>query len=318
LYISFKETLRNYDFRLVPSSLETVQLNIGLRCNKECNHCHVDAGIHRKETMDLETMKKSIDLINGINPKCVDITGGSPELFPYLKELIDILHDKGHKIQIRTNLTVLVENKELIEFFSTRKVRLVASLPCYEAAEVDSIRGNGTFKESIQVLKMINEMGYAKSPDLELNLVYNPEADFLPPNQSELEKIYRKRLREDFNIIFSSLITITNMPLGRFGKKLIETNSLSEYMKLLRDNFNPKTIDNLMCRSQVSINWEGNVYDCDFNLAQNLMMKTPLKNINDPNFDLWSLLKREIATDVHCFGCTAGQGSSCGGALIGS
>jgi radical SAM/Cys-rich protein len=281
-------------------------------------HCHVNAGPNRVEQMDLETMKKLIEIIDEIRPKLVDITGGAPELHPHIKQFITKINKNNQKIQLRTNLTALLECEEIIEFLSKKKVKLVASLPCYEAREVDSVRGKGTFIKSIEVLRKLNEFGYGKVHDLELDLVFNPEADFLPPPQSKLEETYHTKLREDFGIQFTNLITITNMPIGRFRENLLKNNKLLEYMMLLHESFNPDTLKGLMCRNQISVNWEGNIYDCDFNLAQNLPMKTPITNINNPNFDLKTLLYREIVVGDHCFGCTAGQGSSCGGALTGS
>jgi radical SAM/Cys-rich protein len=314
---TFQAMIENHKGDITPISLDILQVNIGLRCNKKCSHCHVKAGPERDEQMDLKTIKRIIELVDTIKPKLLDITGGAPELHPNLKEFITMLDETNQKNQVRTNLSALLENEELIEFFSSKQVKLIASLPCYEAAEVDSIRGEGTFMQSIEALWKVNEAGYGIDAELELDLVFNPEGDFLPPSQTKLEKTFHKRLQEDFGIKFTNLLTITNMPIGRFRENLLKNNKLSEYMRLLRESFNPETLTGLMCRSQVCVNWDGYVYDCDFNLAQNLVMEAPVININDINFNPTTLLNREIVVGDYCFGCTAGQGSSCGGALLG-
>jgi radical SAM/Cys-rich protein len=297
-----------------PISLDTLQVNVGLRCNKVCTHCHVQAGPDREETMNERTMERVLELIDEIHPKLVDITGGAPELNPHIEEFIAKLSKKGSNLQLRTNLTALTD--KLIDLFAEKKVKLVASLPCYEAAEVDSVRGDGTFMESIDALRRLNEKGYGK--DLVLELVFNPESDFLPSPQTSLEETFHRRLWQDFGVEFTHLITITNMPVGRFKEDLAEKGKLDNYMKLLRDTYNTDTLDSLMCRTQICVNWDGYVYDCDFNLAQNLMMDSSIVNINDPEFEPIKLMSREIIIDDYCYGCTAGQGSSCGGALVGN
>lgn len=299
-----------------PLSLDILQLNVGLLCNKTCSHCHLQAGPDRDELMDRSTMKNVIRIAKELKPSLVDITGGAPEMNPDIKWLIDTLSDQVEKIQLRTNLTALLIEKSFINFLTRHKVKLVASLPCYEAAEVDSIRGEGTFDECIRILKMLNQEGYGHESGLELDLVFNPESDFLPPPQEKLEETYHKRLWNDFGVTFSHLITITNMPVGRFRDELEKTGRLEKYMNLLHETYNPDTVDALMCRHQVNINWDGNVYDCDFNLALGLPTKIEYGNINDTNFNLDALLKRDIVYGEHCYGCTAGQGSSCSGALI--
>jgi radical SAM/Cys-rich protein len=276
----------------------------------------VQAGPDRKELMDKKTINKVLDLVTEIEPKLVDITGGAPELHPEIIEFIKKLSKRKNGVKLRTNLTALTN--ELIELFSENEVKLVASLPCYEAAEVDSVRGEGTFMESINSLRRLNMVGYGRDPELVLELVFNPEADFLPPPQAKLEEVFHRRLLDDFGIDFTNLITITNMPVGRFKNYLSRNNKLDNYMQLLKDSFNSDTLEALMCRSQICVNWEGFLYDCDFNLAQNLLMKTQIENINDPDFDLGTLLDREIVIGDYCYGCTAGQGSSCSGALIGN
>jgi len=254
-------------------------------------------------------------LADRLEPRIIDITGGAPEMNPLLRWFVSELVNKGHSIQLRSNLTALLLDESLIDFLSSKKVKLVASLPCYIADEVDSVRGSYTFTESIKALQLLNAKGYCVEKGLELDLVYNPEADFLPPPQIELEKTYRRRLKNDHEVEFSHLISITNMPIGRFRDLLIKNGRLDSYMKLLRENYNPDTQDALMCRHQLEVNWEGELYDCDFNLALDLPMRLKHNNIHDPQFDISQLIKREIVYDEHCFGCAAGQGSSCSGAL---
>ena len=314
----FSEYVRVYADSLVPVSLDTLQVNVGLRCNKECSHCHVQAGPDREEEMSLETFNRLVEITDSMSPKLVDITGGAPELNPYVREFISMLTGHGHRVQLRTNLTALLLDESFITFFVSNKVKLVASLPCYEAAEVDSVRGDGTFDDSILALRMLNEVGYGVEPHLELDLVFNPEADFLPPPQDKLEETFHRKLREDFGVEFTHLIVISNMPVGRFRENLVETGKFSGYMSLLRDSFNPETLIALMCRHQLNVNWDGTVYDCDFNLALGLPIITGIINVNNPDFDHEKLLDREIVLGDHCFGCTAGQGSSCSGALTGS
>lgn len=298
-----------------PISLEILQVNIGPLCNKTCTHCHLKAGPERTESMNRKTMIKLQALADRLEPRIIDITGGAPEMNPLLRWFVSELVNKGHSIQLRSNLTALLLDESLIDFLSSKKVKLVASLPCYIADEVDSVRGSYTFTESIKALQLLNAKGYCVEKGLELDLVYNPEADFLPPPQIELEKTYRRRLKNDHEVEFSHLISITNMPIGRFRDLLIKNGRLDSYMKLLRENYNPDTQDALMCRHQLEVNWEGELYDCDFNLALDLPMRLKHNNIHDPQFDISQLIKREIVYDEHCFGCAAGQGSSCSGAL---
>lgn len=313
--LTFFEAIRSYNDSLKPISLEIIQINVGLKCNKECTHCHLQAGPSRSEEMNLKTMKQIVELAGYFSPSLIDITGGAPEMNQNIKWLITGLKKGGHNIQVRTNLTALHIDDTLIDFLKENKVKLVASLPCYEESEVDSVRGLGTFNESIETLKILNKQGYGLKDDLELDLVFNPEADFLPPPQSKLEEIYHDRLSQDFGVEFTHLITITNMPIGRFKAKLEASKKYSDYMELLKNSYNPKTIESLMCRRQININWEGTMYDCDFNLALNIPIKAEVVNINNPKFEPDMLLKRDIVFGEHCFGCSAGQGSSCGGAL---
>jgi radical SAM/Cys-rich protein len=218
---------------------------------------------------------------------------------------------------VRTNLTVLLEKEmdNLIQVYRDNRVIIVASLPCYEDKEVDSVRGEGTFGESLEILRRLNLAGYGINEKLHLDLVFNPEHAFLPPNQENLEKTFKIRLEEDFGVVFNNLITITNMPVGRFEDKLRAEGNMGSYMKLLRDDFNPNTLDRLMCKTQISVDYDGTLFDCDFNLANKMPLKNK-PNINDLFIDLNDLKNRNIVTGPHCFGCSAGEGSSCSGALV--
>jgi radical SAM/Cys-rich protein len=267
--------------------------------------------------MNWETMRAIIRHANLLKPRLVDITGGAPEMNPYLGDFIGELTRSGHPVQVRTNLTVLLEKEreDLVQMYRDNWVKLVASLPCYEGAEVDSVRGEGTFDDSVKMLRRLNTAGYGVDDRLQLDLVFNPEHAFLPPNQGQLEETFKNRLEEDFGVVFNNLITITNMPVGRFEEKLRTEGNMDGYMKLLRDGFNPHTLGRLMCRTQISVDYDGTLFDCDFNLAN----KMPLKdkpNIKDTFIDLNDLKNRNIVTGSHCFGCSAGEGSSCSGALV--
>jgi radical SAM/Cys-rich protein len=297
--------------------IETIQVNLSYLCNKECSHCHIGASPSRKEVMNESTMQAIIEHANKVKPRLVDITGGAPEMNPSLDKFVSELTKKGHNVQVRTNLTVLLdeERDRFIQIYRENNVKLVASLPCYEAAEVDSVRGDGTFEDSITILKKLNKAGYGVEDRLQLDLVFNPEDAFLPPNQSNLEEVFKLRLKEDFGVVFNNLITITNMPVGRFEDKLRKEGTLESYMAMLKETYNPKTLDGLMCRTQISVDYDGTLYDCDFNLANKMpILNKP--NIKDHSLNLASLINRIIVTGSHCFGCTAGEGSSCGGALV--
>jgi radical SAM/Cys-rich protein len=294
-----------------------IQVNVGLRCNLQCVHCHVASSPLRKEEMTWETMEHIIDAARRTNCRLVDITGGAPELNPHFCKFIETVREMGIPVMVRTNLTVLLEPdmEKSPEFYRDHKVQLVASLPCYLEENVDGQRGEGVYKESIEAIKILNELGYGRDPELELSLVYNPVGPHLPPNQESLEEDYRRELRERFNINFTRLITITNMPIGRYIGVLKKEKKLHEYRQLLQNSFNPYTIDGLMCRHQINVDWEGNIYDCDFNLALKLRVDHGAPtHIRD--FDPVVHANRRIVTGEHCFGCTAGCGSSCGGALV--
>jgi len=298
---------------------EVLQINTGKLCNLTCVHCHVNAGPNRKEIMTRETVDRIIDWLAKTDIPTVDITGGAPEMIPdfrYFLERVKALQPSRHIID-RCNLTILLEPGygDLAEFLAKRKVEIVASMPCYSAENVDAQRGEGVFEGSIRALQLLNSLGYGNDPELPLHLVYNPVGPFLPPAQEELEADFKRELAAHFGIVFNKLYTITNLPIGRFASYLRHNNKLEQYMQLLINNFNQATIDGLMCRNTISVGWRGEVYDCDFNQQLNMQWE------NSKRLFLWDvdpdkIDNREIMTGEHCFGCTAGAGSSCGGAIV--
>lgn len=299
--------------------LETLQVNLGYRCNQQCLHCHVNAGPKREENMTTETVEQLIQYIKASGVKRLDLTGGAPELNPNFQHLVTEARKLGVHVIDRCNLTILFEPEQetLAQFLADNKVEVVASLPCYLKDNVDKQRGKGTFDASIEGLKLLNQLGYGQADsDLVLELMYNPQGPSLPPSQVELENAYRERLQQDHGIVFNNLYTLTNMPIQRFGSTLISKGEFEAYMQLLRDNFSQQNLDNVMCRSLISIDWQGYVYDCDFN--QMLDLPAPLSDKPKPHIN--DLLDQDISGKTivvkdHCYGCTAGQGSSCGGAL---
>jgi radical SAM/Cys-rich protein len=298
-------------------NIETLQVNLGLLCNQRCTHCHLEASPERDEIMEWPVMELVLEAAKGVRCQRIDLTGGTPELNPHFRRFVVTLRQEGHPVQVRTNLTILLEPgmEELPEFFRDHEVQLVASLPCYFEENVCAQRGRGVYEKSIAAIKRLNAVGYGFHPDLPLNLVYNPGGPFLPPPQSALEEDYRRELGRRFNIAFTRLLTITNMPLGRFRTELIRKKEQEDYMQLLRGSFNRLTVKGLMCCHQVSVGWDGTLYDCDFNLALGLPV-----NHGAPDhirfFRPEELRARRVVTGDHCFACTAGAGSSCGGALV--
>jgi radical SAM/Cys-rich protein len=298
------------------SAVKTVQVNVGKLCNQACHHCHVEAGPKRTEIMTRSTSERVIQLLHqSVGIKTIDITGGAPELNPNFQHLVEHSRRLGLHIIDRCNLTVLLEPgfEDLGHFLARNEVEIIASLPCYTAENVDKQRGRGVFHKSIEALQLLNGLGYGRTDSLPLNLVYNPLGPSLPPPQANLEAAYKQHLRDEFGIEFNSLFTITNMPIRRFSEQLIRIGKQDVYQELLRQSFNPETVEHLMCRSQISVGWDGKLYDCDFNQMLELRtMNTPtLWDID--SFD--TLASQTIFTGAHCFGCTAGSGSSCGGTL---
>jgi radical SAM/Cys-rich protein len=297
--------------------IKTLQVNLGLRCNQQCVHCHLEASPERTEAMEWATMVMVLEAAKRTGCELVDLTGGAPELNPNFCSFVAALRKEGFPIQVRTNLTVLLEPgmETMPEFLRKQRVRLVASLPCYLEENVCGQRGPGTYEKSIRVLKILNSIGYGLDSGLPLDLVYNPGGPFLPPSQSALEQAYRHELAQRFGIVFNRLLTITNMPLGRFQRELDRRGQRETYLRLLQEAFNPQTLWGLMCRHQLSVGWDGKLYDCDFNLA----LRLPVDHGAPDHIRAFSaalLLRRRIVTGDHCFGCAAGSGSSCGGALL--
>ncbi len=305
------------DSGLYSLQIDTLQLNLGAYCNQECNHCHISASPHRTELMSWHIMQSTLDVLEKIDCKLIDLTGGAPELNPNFRRFVSALHKAGHNIQERTNLTALLEPamQDMPEFLKKHQVALTASLPCYLETNVNAQRGSGVYAKSITALKKLNALGYGTDPELPLNLVYNPGGAQLPAEQSKLEADYRRELSERFGITFSHLLTIANMPIGRFKTVLYRKNETESYGQRLKKSFNPKTIDKLMCRYQISIGWDGSLYDCDFNLALGMPVNHGAPD-HIKRFDYTALAKRKIVTGNHCFGCTAGCGSSCAGVLV--
>ena len=317
VYHNFTDTLTLHGLPdLQRAQLSDLQINLGYRCNQACEHCHVEAGPKRKELMEWSTMERILEWARNAQVRSVDLTGGAPEMNPHFRQLVESFQALGAQVISRCNLTILEEPgyEDLAAWYAERKVRLVSSLPCYTRENVEQQRGKGVFGKSIRALNRLNELGYARNSELSLDLVYNPGGAFLPPAQASLEQDYKTRLMEDFGIEFSSLLTITNLPIKRFERFLKRNGQLESYLSLLVENFNPCTVGSLMCRYLVSVDWRGDVYDCDFNQMLNL----PLAG--EPHRKLWeldidALHGKTIAAGSHCFGCTAGAGSSCGGAL---
>ena len=309
--------IENTDFpQIRRSSLKIIQVNLGYKCNQSCLHCHVNAGPKRKEMMDRETIDNVIDFAVNNNIQTVDLTGGAPEMNKHFKYMVKELTQHDIHIIDRCNLTILNENnmKSLPEFFVKNKIEIIASLPCYIKKNVDSQRGKGVFDESINILRLLNKLGYGNDKDLILNLVYNPQGPVLPPSQKKLENDYKSYLRENFNIEFNSLFTITNMPINRFGSVLVSQNKFDGYMKLLKSSFSEKAKENVMCKELISIDYNGNVFDCDFN--QMLKMNLSNKRTHITEINKRFLKSKIISTGDHCYGCTAGSGSSCGGETV--
>ncbi len=322
---AFTNAVREYiPGGLICETIRQIQVNIGRRCNLSCTHCHLDCAPERTEEMDPATMDKVIELakggIGGIGPvDLVDITGGSPELHPNFRIFIQALRQQDIPVQVRTNFAALVEpgQETTMAFLRDHRVQLVGSMPCYLEENVRNQRGSGTYEKNIWALKRLNRMGYGREEGLMLNLVYNPGGAFLPGSQAGLESDYRDALARQFGIVFNHLLTITNMPIGRFGQSLESRGEMEAYMNELAGAFNPDTLKNLMCRHQISIDYDGRIYDCDFNIALNI----PVKSDDTPDInhiDLAQLNARSVAVGNHCFGCTAGAGSSCSGALAGT
>lgn len=294
--------------------ISTIQINVGKICNLACSHCHVEAGPKRTETMSKEVLEAVLDAIKKHKFSTLDITGGAPEMNAHFRWFVEQAAKIAPHIIVRTNLTILLEKgyEDLPKFYADHGVELVASLPCYTEENVDGMRGRGVFHDSIEALKKLNALGYGKGGNLVLNLVYNPGGAFLPGDQAGLEADYKRELKEAFGVEFDHLFTITNVPIGRFRRSLEKSGKFEPYMTLLEENYNPCAAQNIMCRTQISVGYDGSLYDCDFNQMQSLKARGVK--------DIFELVKsenlgREIVFRDYCYACTAGAGSSCGGAL---
>jgi radical SAM/Cys-rich protein len=303
--------------------LETLQVNLGYRCNQTCLHCHVNAGPTRKEMMDEETVSLVLQILADNNIRTLDLTGGAPELHPMFRDIVINATALDIRVINRCNLTILFEPDQggLAEFLAQHKVEVVGSLPCYSAKNVDEQRGDGVFEKSIAGLQLLNSLGYGhEGSGLVLNLVYNPLGPSLPPAQAPLQAKYKEELFEHFGVVFNQLFTVTNMPIQRFGSTLVSKGQFDGYMRLLKENYASANLENVMCRTLVSVDWQGYLFDCDFNqqLGISLPATNTLKNSRPhlKDFEQYANQGKPIRIADHCYGCTAGQGSSCGGALV--
>jgi radical SAM/Cys-rich protein len=315
----FSQALADHNLCCRRKRTDVLQLNLGKLCNLTCVHCHVNAGPKRREIITRKTVDRILGWLSETDISTVDLTGGAPEMMPDFRYLVGQLRKMPQVETIidRCNLTILLEPgyEWLGDFLVEHRVKIVASMPCYRLENVDAQRGDGVFDSSIRALQLLNRLGYGRIDGLPLDLVYNPNGDFLPPDQTELETDYKRELKKNFDIDFHRLYTLANMPIGRFASRLKHSGKLDAYMELLIEAFNPASVAGLMCQNTLSVGWQGEVYDCDFNQQLGMQWKNGV-----PLF-LWDLDPERleggsIATDNHCFGCTAGSGSSCGGALV--
>ena len=317
---TFEEKIKAHQLEDIrPKELQILQINLGYMCNQVCAHCHVDAGPDRKEMMLDQTLEDCLSVMRNNSIETVDLTGGAPEMHPKFRWFVEQIRTQTtvKEIIVRSNLTIIMANKkyhDLPMFFAKHKVHVVSSLPFYKRNKTDRQRGSGVFDQSIKALLKLNEVGYGKAhSSLELDLVYNPSGAFLPGDQQALEKDFKKALKEDFDIDFNQLFTITNLPISRFLDYLIASENYEEYMHTLVEAFNPVAAENVMCTNTLSVSWEGYLYDCDFNQMLELKVASDHQHIRD--FNLNALEKRKIHLSQHCYGCTAGAGSSCQGSI---
>lgn len=306
-------------------ALDTLQVNLGYRCNLSCVHCHVNAGPTRTEMMSREVIDTLLAFIDAQGIRQLDLTGGAPEMNPHFRYFVSAARQRGVEVIDRCNLTIMREPgyEDLAEFLAAEQVVITASLPCYLEDNVSKQRGKGVYQQSVEVLQQLNALGYGRDPSLVLNLVYNPVGPNLPPPQQGLEADYKRELKDRFGIVFNQLFTITNMPISRFGAVLLANGEYDSYMKLLKANYAADNLQTVMCRNLISVDWQGYVYDCDFNQMLDLPMSSPdMIGSDKPRVHINTLLQSKlqgwpIQVAEHCYGCTAGQGSSCGGALDG-
>jgi radical SAM/Cys-rich protein len=321
----FEETLRRHNLDLEPISVETLQVNVTRLCNQACHHCHVDASPRRTEQMDRKTVDRCLQILNDYPEiRNLDLTGGAPELNPHFEYFVVSARALGRHVMVRHNLTVTLDGnpqtgeskRHLPDFFARHKVEVISSLPYFQEFFTDKQRGNGVFNKSIESMKMLNGVGYGKSETgLVLNLVYNPVGAFLPAPQARLEEQYKRELGSKYGVFFNSLLTIANMPINRFKRDLERLGIYEEYLTKLVTSFNPSAACGVMCRSLISVGYDGRLFDCDFNQMLDLnLLERDGQTVFD--FDMNKLLKRKIVFDQHCYGCAAGAGSSCGGATV--
>jgi radical SAM/Cys-rich protein len=314
-----KPLLISSDFPAIKrQGLEVLQANLGYLCNLSCNHCHVNAGPKRTELMERKTIDQLLQVLQSRKFATLDLTGGAPEMNPHFRDLVKEARALGVEVIDRCNLSILQQPdyEDLAQFLADQQVVITASLPCYSETNVTQQRGKGVFQDSIDALRKLNELGYGHQAELQLNLVYNPVGASLPPPQQELEADYKRELKENWGIHFNQLLAITNMPISRFGSVLLSKGQYVDYMSLLRNNFSPENLKTVMCRTVINVDWQGFIYDCDFNQ----LLKIPLAQRNQKRLHITHLMENDltgnaIATGEHCYGCTAGQGSSCSGAL---
>jgi len=315
--VKFSEKLEKINlFPLKPIKIEILQINLGKLCNQVCEHCHVDAGPDRTEIMIKEVLLQCLAAAKHSTIHTIDLTGGAPEMNPDFRWFVSELSQLGKKVIVRSNLTILTYKKylDIPQFYADNKVTVVSSLPCYTKGNVDKQRGNGVFERSIQALQRLNELGYGKEGSgLELDLVFNPGGASLPPEQVALEFDYKRELKALFNIEFNSLYAITNLPISRFLDFLLKEGNYEDYMNKLIESFNPTAAEEVMCRNTISVGWDGKLFDCDFNQMLELGVASSSQNIKD--FNAKELTNRNIILGQHCYGCTAGAGSSCQGTI---
>jgi radical SAM/Cys-rich protein len=316
----FAQKLAEHSLLLRHAKTEVLQINVGKLCNLTCVHCHVNAGPKRKEIMTRETIDRVVDWLAETDIPTVDLTGGAPEMIPDFRYFVERVKSLTHPRHVmdRCNLTILLEPgfEGYAEFLAEHEVEIVASMPCYSPDNVNAQRGDGVFDASIKALQLLNSLGYGTDPKLPLHLVYNPNGAFLPGPQQELEADYKEELKKHFGIVFNRLFTITNLPVSRFASYLKNNNKLDEYMQLLIENFNPGTVNGLMCRNTINVSWTGDVFDCDFNQMLKMQWRDGDRRLQLWDIDPAEVENREVLIADHCFGCTAGAGSSCGGALV--
>lgn len=321
---AFSEKIKTAGFqngRLRPTGIDIFQVNVGKLCNQTCAHCHVDAGPDRKaENMTRENFEKCLDILARYDIPTVDITGGAPEMNPNFRWFVEECRRLGKHVMNRCNLTIIVSNpkyRDLPDWFAEHQVEIISSLPHYSALRTDAQRGEGVFEDSIKALQLLNAAGYGKEDTaLKINLVYNPTGNFLPGNQASLEADFKRQLKRKYDVDFNQLYAITNMPISRFLDYLLEHGQYENYMQSLLEAFNPGAVSGVMCRNTISVGWDGYLYDCDFNQMLDLKVDLPGRKNHLDDFDHAALVNRDIVLEQHCYGCTAGAGSSCGGQVV--